>query len=88
VALCQPGDEVVIPAPYYTSYPDIVGLSGASSVILNTSARDDYLPDEAALEVRAGRGVAARSGGVGMRAGAEAEARVRRGVRACVRGPC
>jgi len=50
VALCQPGDEVVIPAPYYTSYPDIVGLAGATSVIMPTHPSDDYVPTVAELE--------------------------------------
>src|SRR3954468_43465 len=29
LAPCQPGDEVIIPAPYWVSYPDMVRLSGA-----------------------------------------------------------
>lgn len=31
-ALLEPGDEVVIPAPYWVSYPDIVALTGALPV--------------------------------------------------------
>lgn len=36
-------DEVVIPAPYWTSYPDIVALSGAKSVVIETSPEEGYL---------------------------------------------
>ncbi|KAJ1616497.1 pyridoxal phosphate-dependent transferase, partial [Pavlovales sp. CCMP2436] len=50
VALCQPGDEVIIPAPYYTSYPDIVILAGATPVILPTTAGEGYVPTCSALE--------------------------------------
>ena len=35
-ALLDPGDEVLIPAPYWLSYPDLVRLSGGKPVILNT----------------------------------------------------
>ena len=50
LATCKEGDEVVIPAPYYTSHPDIVILSGAKPVILPTLAADDYVPTAAGLE--------------------------------------
>lgn len=50
VALCQQGDEVIVPAPYYTSYPDMIGLASASTVILPTKASDGYLPTVEALE--------------------------------------
>ena len=49
LATCQAGDEVIIPAPYYTSHPDIVALSGATPVILPTTAADDYVPTVAGL---------------------------------------
>lgn len=42
MALCQEGDEVLIPTPYYTSYPDIVKLSGAKPVFVPTSAESGY----------------------------------------------
>ncbi len=35
-ALLSPGDEVVIPAPYWVSYPDIVLLAGAKPVVIET----------------------------------------------------
>ena len=34
LATLDPGDEVVIPAPYWVSYPDIVALTGATPVIV------------------------------------------------------
>ena len=34
LATCQPGDEVIIPAPYWVSYPDMVRLAGAEPVIV------------------------------------------------------
>ena len=36
-ALIDDGDEVIIPAPYWVSYPEIVGYCGGKSVIINTS---------------------------------------------------
>jgi len=45
MALCQKGDEVIVPAPYWTSYPDIVKLSGATPVILETTAAQGYAID-------------------------------------------
>uniref|UniRef100_A0A7S4PSL8 Aminotransferase class I/classII large domain-containing protein n=1 Tax=Alexandrium monilatum TaxID=311494 RepID=A0A7S4PSL8_9DINO len=50
IALCQEGDEVLIPAPYYTSYPDIVKLSGAKPVLVQTSAEQGYALTPGALE--------------------------------------
>ena len=41
-ALFQPGDEVIIPAPFWVSYPPIVELAGATPVILEASERDGF----------------------------------------------
>src|SRR5690606_11463839 len=41
-ALLDPGDEVLIPAPYWVSYPDMVLLAGGRPVILETRAEDDF----------------------------------------------
>ena len=41
-ALFEPGDEVIIPAPYWVSYPDIVILAGGKPVILNTLEKDGF----------------------------------------------
>jgi len=42
LATCQPGDEVIIPAPYWVSYPDMVRLVGAEPVIVSTSERNAW----------------------------------------------
>jgi len=36
------GDEVIIPAPYWVSYPDIVALAGGHSVIVDTQEKDGF----------------------------------------------
>lgn len=41
-ALLNPGDEVIIPAPYWVSYPDIVKLAGGTPVIVPTYAADGF----------------------------------------------
>ena len=41
-ALLDPGDEVLIPAPFWVSYPDMVMLAGGRPVILETRAEDDF----------------------------------------------
>ncbi|AQK93595.1 Bifunctional aspartate aminotransferase and glutamate/aspartate-prephenate aminotransferase [Zea mays] len=43
LAVCSPGDEVLIPAPYWVSYPEMARLAGATPVILPTSISDNYL---------------------------------------------
>jgi aspartate aminotransferase len=42
LATCQPGDEVLIPSPYWVSYPDMVRLAGAEPVIVQTSERNAW----------------------------------------------
>ncbi|MBA3391874.1 MAG: pyridoxal phosphate-dependent aminotransferase [Deltaproteobacteria bacterium] len=42
MALLDPGDEVLIPAPFWVSYPDMVMLAGGRPVILETRAEDDF----------------------------------------------
>jgi len=41
-ALFEPGDEVIIPAPYWVSYPDIVVLAGGAPVIVDTLEKDGF----------------------------------------------
>ncbi|WP_019509437.1 pyridoxal phosphate-dependent aminotransferase [Pleurocapsa sp. PCC 7319] len=41
-ALIEPGDEVIIPAPYWLSYPEMVKLASGTPVIVNTLAENDY----------------------------------------------
>ena len=42
LATCQPGDEVLIPSPYWVSYPDMVRLAGAEPVIVQTTERNGW----------------------------------------------
>ncbi|MFM7101023.1 MAG: pyridoxal phosphate-dependent aminotransferase [Verrucomicrobiota bacterium] len=42
LATCQEGDEVLIPAPYWLSYPEMVKLAGATPVILPTSDATEF----------------------------------------------
>jgi aspartate aminotransferase len=48
MALINPGDEVIIPAPYWVSYPDQVVLAGGVPVIVNTTSATDFkiTPDQ------------------------------------------
>jgi aspartate aminotransferase len=48
-ATIDPGDEVVIFAPYWASYPDMVRLAGGTPVIAQTSAADGFVPRPEAL---------------------------------------
>lgn len=41
-ALINSGDEVVVPAPYWVSYPDIVKYAGGTPVFLSTRAEDGF----------------------------------------------
>jgi aspartate aminotransferase len=50
VASLNPGDEVVIPAPYWVSYPDMVLLAGGEPRFVATSAESGFKVDPAALE--------------------------------------
>ncbi len=40
--LWQAGDEVIVPAPYWVSFPEIVTLSGARPLIIHTGAEQDF----------------------------------------------
>ncbi len=42
LATVEPGDEVIIPAPYWVSYPELVSMCGGTPVILSASAADGY----------------------------------------------
>jgi aspartate/glutamate/aspartate-prephenate aminotransferase len=43
LATCGPGDAVIVPAPYWPSYPEMVALVGAESVVVETTAESGYL---------------------------------------------
>ena len=42
MATVNPGDEVIIPAPYWVSYPDIVLLAGGNPIIVKCSEKDNF----------------------------------------------
>lgn len=42
MASMNPGDEAIIPAPYWVSYPDIVQLAGGTPIIIKTSETDGF----------------------------------------------
>ena len=42
LATCQEGDEVIIPAPYWLSYPEMAKLAGATPVILETTDQTEF----------------------------------------------
>ncbi|MEE4638800.1 MAG: pyridoxal phosphate-dependent aminotransferase [Wenzhouxiangella sp.] len=48
-ATIDPGNEVIIPAPYWVSYPDMVRLADGEPVILKTSPESSYLISPAQL---------------------------------------
>lgn len=50
VATLDPGDEVVIPAPYWVSYPDMVRLAGGTPVIVETRIDNGFRLTAEALE--------------------------------------
>ena len=56
LALCEEGDEVIIPAPFWVSFPEMVRLSGAEPVIVPTTLESGYkmMPEqlEAAITER------------------------------------
>ena len=41
-ALIEPGDEVIIPAPYWVSYPEMVKLAGGTPIFIETTAANNY----------------------------------------------
>lgn len=49
-ATLNPGDEVIISAPYWVSYPEMVALSGGSAVIVETKIEDGFRLRPEALE--------------------------------------
>jgi len=42
ISTLNKGDEVLIPAPYWVSYPDITLLAGGTPIIIETSPKSDY----------------------------------------------
>ncbi|GAB3121589.1 pyridoxal phosphate-dependent aminotransferase [Novispirillum itersonii subsp. nipponicum] len=50
MATVEPGDEVIIPAPYWVSYPDITLLAGGTPVFVECAETDGFKLTPAALE--------------------------------------
>lgn len=50
MATVEAGDEVVVPTPYWTSYPDIVRLAGGRPVFVPCDVETGFQPDLQALE--------------------------------------
>lgn len=51
-ALVDEGDEVIIPAPYWVSYPDMVKLAGGTPVIVETTVEEGFVPSAEAIKAR------------------------------------
>lgn len=49
-AMCEEGDEVIIPAPYWVSYPEQARLAGAQPVIINTTDASGFAPTVEQIE--------------------------------------
>jgi aspartate/methionine/tyrosine aminotransferase len=49
-AMCDPGDEVILPAPYWTTYPEAIELAGGKPVILDTDESTDFKVTVAQLD--------------------------------------
>ncbi len=50
MATLNPGDEVIIPAPYWVSYPDMVLLAGGEPVVVEATLEQDFKMSPDALE--------------------------------------
>ena len=50
IATLNPGDEVIIPAPYWVSYPDIVKLAGGNPIIIKTKETNNFKINSSDLE--------------------------------------
>ncbi|KAI3784310.1 hypothetical protein L1987_43408 [Smallanthus sonchifolius] len=50
LAVCSPGDEVIIPAPFWVSYPEMARLADATPVILPANISENFLLDPKLLE--------------------------------------
>ena len=50
IATLNPADEVIIPAPYWVSYPDIVKLAGGKPIIIKTKESNNFKINSSDLE--------------------------------------
>lgn len=51
-ALCGPDDEVIIIAPYWLSYLQMIKASGAKAIVVKTVPANNYLPDKEDIEAK------------------------------------
>jgi len=42
LALCDEGDEVILPSPYWVSYPEMIKVAGAKSVMIKTTQENNF----------------------------------------------
>ena len=49
-AILEDGDEVIIPAPYWLTYPELIQIAGGKPVYVETNAKNDFLMTPAQLE--------------------------------------
>lgn len=50
MAICDAGDQVIIPSPYWVSYPDQVDIAGGIPLLLETTEEDNYKINPAELK--------------------------------------
>ncbi len=50
MSIVDDGDEVIVPAPYWVTYVELVKLAGGTSVVINTTIENDYKVTPAELE--------------------------------------
>jgi len=53
LAAVNPGERVLIPAPYWVSYPEMVRVAGGEPVIVETDAEDGFIPRASQIAARA-----------------------------------
>ena len=49
-AILNPGDEVLIPGPYWVSYPEMIQMAGGVPVWINTTKEQGFVPSRAQIE--------------------------------------
>lgn len=50
MAVCDAGDQVIVPSPYWVSYPDQVDIAGGITLLLETTEEDNYKINPAELK--------------------------------------
>lgn len=49
-AICDKGDEVIIPSPFWVSYPEMVGIAGAKPVMVSFKQQDGFKANAEAIK--------------------------------------